>query len=412
MTAGAFALIDRNHQVVRSTDGFRGLDDDVRAAWEHRPELDDVLNGQADRATLAVGEASFSIDAVTDAAGRAHALLSASRASEPVSAPASDDPVATVRALLEECQAIAWVKDLAGRHLYVNRRCLEALGSSEDRLLGRTDGELAPHETVDGPRRSLAQDGLDEPEELEYTVPAHGARPALAAVRFAIRDAQGSAVAICGVAGPLESAGMVRDEARRMAIGEPSSQVDTATVHAELLQEWGLALGSPSGDHAADTGGPPADLGTPGPELPFQASPPGPEPAEDSAPEPAIVPAGGEHGEPPMPSSRSEMTRRWDEVVRRLQEEARGWQDEVDQVRSVVDHAEVQARQALDERDAAYLEGEQVRRERDELAQALAAERERSEELTRAIAQLRSQVAGLGRTLDETLPVSTPELPE
>jgi hypothetical protein len=109
-----------------------------------------------------------------------------------------------------------WLKDLDGRYLQINRRYAEVLATAAERLLGRTDEELPAAEVVDGPRLLGARSTSAEPLQLEYTIAAFHERPALAVLRFPVRDAQGDPVAICGVAAPLGEAHIARSECARL----------------------------------------------------------------------------------------------------------------------------------------------------------------------------------------------------
>lgn len=238
----ALAVVGHDHRIVRSTETFRRRYEGAEKMCERSPELDLVLTGRADLATLSVGEMSVEIEAVTDAAGRRQAMLTLPPAE---SAPAVEPPLAALRDAAEESPAIVWVKDLEGRYLFANPRYLEDFGTSEDRLLGNTDADLPEAETVDGPRLRYAGDGLEEPLQLEYTVPTIDHRPALAAFRFALRDESGQPVATCGVAAPATQAQVARDEVVRLMQLERWNRLDPIDVRAELLEQWHVQAAPP-----------------------------------------------------------------------------------------------------------------------------------------------------------------------
>jgi PAS fold len=99
--------------------------------------------------------------------------------------------------------AIGWLKDTEGRYVYANNCYLEQLGTSEDRLLGRTDAELPPREAIDGPRLRDGAMIADQLIQVEYRVGSFEGRPELTVMRFPIRDQAGTAVGVCGVAAPI-----------------------------------------------------------------------------------------------------------------------------------------------------------------------------------------------------------------
>jgi PAS domain-containing protein len=356
MTTPAFALIDRDHHVLRSTDGLRELGVDLAAACGDSLELERVLMGEAECATVHIGETSLVLDAVTDIAGAPHALVTVSDETPPAAvetASSVDDAIEHLRAALDESPVIAWLKDPSGRYLHVNPRYVDDLGVRDDQLLGHRDEEVSPSRTVDGPRLSSTQDGVEEPQDLEYSVPAFDGRPALTAVRFMIRDHEGEPIALCGIAAPLEESHTVRDEAARILKVERWSRMSSTAVRAELLEEWGLELG------VADELHEPHQL---------HANTVSPHFQQDTRTDPVRI--------PPMSGPRSEVVQRWDQCLQSLQEQAMRWQDEV----------------------------ERARAERDTAEHALSAERERTQELVRAIARLRGHIADLGHAIDDALP--------
>ena len=299
----ALALIGADRRIVQSTETFRRSYEAAEALYEDSPELELVLTGQVDAAVVSVGEVSVEIEAVTDTSGARQAMLSVSGEQGSAAAAA---PARIPRDSLEDSPAIVWVKDLDGRYLYVNRRYRRELDTTEDRLRGRSDAELPPRDTVDGPRQRYADDGLEEPLELEYMVPPFEGRPPLVAVRFVLRDADGEPVGICGVAAPVEEAHVAREEAVRLRQLERWKRLDPEDVRAELLEQWQVQttrgqtqLVEAEAAHAR----PGAELGRPDLEEAPQPHPleEGPQPvAQQEPPQPTA------HEEPPQPTALEE----------------------------------------------------------------------------------------------------------
>jgi hypothetical protein len=107
---------------------------------------------------------------------------------------------------------IGWLKDLDGRYVYVNRGYVEQLDAPRERIIGRVDPELTPREGIDGPRLQHGDVLDDEPIQLEYRVAAYDGRPALAVLRFPVRDGDGTPIGVCGVAAPIAQAQLARAE--------------------------------------------------------------------------------------------------------------------------------------------------------------------------------------------------------
>lgn len=236
MRMPALAVVGADHQIIRSTETFRRKCDNAVALCGRAPEVDLVLTGQADTAVAELGDLRVAIEAVTDAAGKRQVMLSLP-GEDPVTD--QDGPLATLRDAAAESAAIVWVKDLDGRYLYVNARFEEYLETSQERLLGNTDTDLPAAETVDGPRlRFIEEDGLEEPLQLEYTVPPYESRPAMAAFRFPLRNGKGQPIATCGVAAPNTESHLAADEAVRLMQLERWDRLDPVDVRAELLEQW------------------------------------------------------------------------------------------------------------------------------------------------------------------------------
>jgi hypothetical protein len=117
---------------------------------------------------------------------------------------------------VDESSVMAYVKDLEGRYLRVNQRYKDFFAVGGKEIRGRTDEELAPGQTVDGPRLASGTVSEDEPLQLEYTVGPFEGRPALAVWRFAVRTEGGDTVAVCGVAAPVGDAPLARRECERL----------------------------------------------------------------------------------------------------------------------------------------------------------------------------------------------------
>jgi|GEM_PF-3646300 len=366
------ALVDAALRIRHSTPGFGEIHAASRFAPDELPELELVLGGEAETGQVTIGDQPFTVEAVTTRAGARHALLTGTfspAAGVDRRKAATGDPLSALRPWLETGRALSWVKDLEGRYTYVNPRFVEELATSPERLIGRTDGELEPGETVDGPRRAEGQESRDEPRQLEYTVPAYGKRKPLAVLRFVLRDSEGHAVAVCGVAAPLNKAQLAREEAGRLMALERWRRMDAAAVRAELLEEWGIA--------DAAGGGEGWELD---PEL-FQAMPR----------ESLVLSAS--HRAPPRDT---ELERRWSQCIDRLQAEARRWLEKLDDAGAAL-------AQAREETEQARAELERAQREREELERTLSAERAHHEELVRALGQVRARIAELDGTVDQVL---------
>ena len=95
---------------------------------------------------------------------------------------------------LAQAATAGTIKQVQLRQAAEQRRIAKQEAEQQD-LAGRIEG-LRLEEKDAGP----------EPLELEYTIGAFEERPAFAALRFALRDADGQPTAICGVAASVAEA--------------------------------------------------------------------------------------------------------------------------------------------------------------------------------------------------------------
>jgi hypothetical protein len=241
MRGPALAVIGSDGQLERSTSAFTSQLDAQTLLDERASELEPVLNGDVGSAVLNVGDVTAAVEAVVDAKGRRHALLTLSgQAAEGEKAPAANP---LLDEDLDSSPAIIFLKDLEGRYLRVNAAHGQIIGVGEALLEGRMDKELPPKQTVDGPRLAERDPSLPEPLQLEYIVPAFDGRPALSVLRFLVNDANGEPVALCGVASPLDQAHVAQAEAERLLDLTRLAHMGPGEAREELLHEWGLLSG-------------------------------------------------------------------------------------------------------------------------------------------------------------------------
>ena len=233
----ALALIGEDGRLERSTDPFRRWYDGKEELSLTSPELKRVLDGQANAAVLKLDGLAIDIAAMADRDGGRHVLVTLPTGALPSLGDAGE---ALLDGALDESPALVWLKDLDGRYVRVNSRFTTVLGTSEERLLGRTEAELPPAETVDGPRAQEREEGVEEPLQLEYMVGPFQARDPFVVLRFPVGDRQGVPTLVCGVAAPSSEAHVARSEAARLLRVERWSRLDAESVQAELLAEWGL----------------------------------------------------------------------------------------------------------------------------------------------------------------------------
>lgn len=234
------AVLGEAGSIAYATSGFVDrfdVRDGILASFPDEVEL--IMTGQADHVPVSLDGVDASLDAVIDKQRRRLAVLmiapdGGDPGSETVS-PVFDEP-------LDDSPAILWLKDLDGRYLRVNQRYLDQIGTDAESVCGRTDPELTAAGSIEGLRLEDEDLATSQPLELEYLIGAFEERPALAALRFALRDADGQPTATCSVAAPLADAALARSECDRLMRLDRWRRLDASAIRQELLDEWDLTL--------------------------------------------------------------------------------------------------------------------------------------------------------------------------
>lgn len=123
---------------------------------------------------------------------------------------------ALLASILDNTPAIAFLKDLQGRYLFVNRRMAEVIGRPREELIGKTVWEVTPKELAaaadEHQRTVLAQQG---PVEFEETVMYPDGPRTHLAVKFPVRDASGNIYALAGVSTDITARKRAEEERDR-----------------------------------------------------------------------------------------------------------------------------------------------------------------------------------------------------
>ena len=438
----ALALLGEDGKLQRSTEPFRRWYEGKEDLCQQAPELKRVLGGEANAAVLRLDGIAVDIAAMADRSGGRHILLTLPTEELPS---LGDAGGALLDGALDESPALVWLKDLEGRYVRANARFTSLLGTSEDRLIGRTDAELPPTETVDGPRvhERGDDDDVEEPLQLEYVVGPFQGRDALVALRFPVGDRQGVPTLVCGVAAPSSQADVARSEAARLLRVERWSRLDADSVLAELLAEWDLlpdargravtpvaapevATGAGDAEHQAAVAEARAERATAIAERDSALNTNGQltdelraartrlaeleralqDAREDSGPSDAEAMLAGKAAELERGLTREreraqELERSLTTVRERLGDDAEAARVEVQRARADAEAARTEVERARADADAARVDLEKSRADADGLRAAASAEREAAAStataLEREVKQARDQLAALER---------------
>ena len=118
-----------------------------------------------------------------------------------------------LQAIIDNSQAVVYVKDLDGRFLLVNRRFEEIFRLARETILGRTDHHIFAKETADAFRNlDVRVARADQPIIEEETVPEADGLHTYISVKAPLRDAAGKVNAIFGISTDITE--RKRDEER------------------------------------------------------------------------------------------------------------------------------------------------------------------------------------------------------
>jgi len=118
-----------------------------------------------------------------------------------------------LQAIVDNSQAVVYVKDLDGRYLLVNRRFEEIFGLGRDAILSQTDHHLFAKEAADAFRdMDVRVAGAEQALKEEETVPQADGPHTYISVKAPLRDATGNAYGIFGISTDITE--RKRDEQR------------------------------------------------------------------------------------------------------------------------------------------------------------------------------------------------------
>ena len=124
-----------------------------------------------------------------------------------------------LKAIMDNTSAVIYLKDLQGQYLMINRRYEELFNVTQQQIVGQTDALVFPTEVVahfQANDRQVRNTG--QPLEFEEVVP-HGDGPhTYFTVKFPIKDANGTVVAVGGISTDITDRKAVEDVVRASEI--------------------------------------------------------------------------------------------------------------------------------------------------------------------------------------------------
>jgi PAS domain S-box-containing protein len=108
---------------------------------------------------------------------------------------------AQLHAILNNSTTVIFLKEMAGRYLFINKHYEDLFHISNEQIIGKTDHEIFPKDTADA---FLANDNKvienQSVLELEEIVPQSDGLHTYLSIKFPLYNAQGDIYAVCGIA--------------------------------------------------------------------------------------------------------------------------------------------------------------------------------------------------------------------
>ena len=143
------------------------------------------------------------------------------------------DGFLVLQQILDHATAVVYVKDRAGRYLFVNHRFLRLFDRREADVISHTDAELFPAGIVAELHRN---DALvferNSPVEFEEQVPQDDGVHTYISLKFPLRDSRGESYAVCGISTDITARKRTEEVLRQSALGVsgPGGDIFTALV--------------------------------------------------------------------------------------------------------------------------------------------------------------------------------------
>lgn len=120
------------------------------------------------------------------------------------------------RSILDNMGNVVYMKDLEGRHIFVNRLFEIVIRKKREEILGKTVYDLLPEDVAkefDGNDKKVLQ--YDRPIEFEESIRQEGGEHAYISIKFPLKDTKGTTYAVCGVSTEITSLKAAEDAMRK-----------------------------------------------------------------------------------------------------------------------------------------------------------------------------------------------------
>ncbi|MFP5507106.1 MAG: PAS domain S-box protein [Gammaproteobacteria bacterium] len=125
-----------------------------------------------------------------------------------------------LRQILDNSTAVVYLKDAAGRYLFVNQRLLEVFGLDASAVIGHRDSDIFAAEIAAGFRVNDTHVlERNAPVEFEERARLTDGEHVFLSVKFPLRDAAGRPYAVCGISTDITDRKRIEQALRDVALG-------------------------------------------------------------------------------------------------------------------------------------------------------------------------------------------------
>lgn len=147
------------------------------------------------------------------------------------------------RELLNNTSSLAYMKDMDGRYLFINRRFETLFHITEQEIIGKTDYDILPKEKADSFRKNdrMAVEA-GKPLEFDETVTQDDGEHTYISVKFPLKDASGEIYATCGISTDITERITMEEALRRSQKMEAIGQLTGGIAH-DFNNQLGVIIG-------------------------------------------------------------------------------------------------------------------------------------------------------------------------
>src|SRR5262245_2942404 len=121
-----------------------------------------------------------------------------------------------LQAIVDNCTAVIYLKDLEGRYLFINRQFEDLFHIRRSDIVGKTDFDVFPSENAAVFRANdvkVSQAG--KPLQWEEEAPHDDGPHAYLSLKFPMRDGSGGIYGVCGISSDISALKRVEEERNR-----------------------------------------------------------------------------------------------------------------------------------------------------------------------------------------------------